>query len=560
MNKKTFLFVLLAAIFAVTTISCAPVPTPRSNQPTTTGQLDVCRSPLRVVAASEVKTLEDAGIFKDFTKETCVPLAITYKGSVDIKNLVLAYTAKNAGDIDVWWAASTLWLPGSFVQNKTFVARTYNVLGVDKGAAASMGWSSQKGITSTDIISAVKKGQLKLVAASASQDDSAANFFLSYLTSLRGTDQALRKEDLSDPAIVAEIKAFYNAVGRSAPASESAKQIYLDDHAGGKPQFNGVILPEVLAIALNRELIAKNLGPVTVFYVKDAVTTETFPVGYSDKAGSEKVEQFKKLTGFLKSVAVQEKLKALGWRTNSVGMKVDNPDPAVFNIAWGVDSQTEFVPITLPKEAVIDEAINLYQSALRPPSYTVYCLDRSGSMQGKGITDLKNAVDLLFDQTRAATVLLQATPQDESVVYAFNNNVDEVGSASGNDPAKLKDLSNAVNRISADGGTAMFDCLRAAMDRIAKNYDPVKYRYAIIAMTDGDSNAGMSSGQFPSHYQSRKLPVPIFGIAFGSVNMGQLNVFKNLKIDNVAVPGDVCEGYKGGEDLVLCFRKAKSGN
>ena len=42
----------------------------------------------RIVAESAVKTLQDAGILDDFTKETGIQLTIDYAGPVDIRNAV----------------------------------------------------------------------------------------------------------------------------------------------------------------------------------------------------------------------------------------------------------------------------------------------------------------------------------------------------------------------------------------------------------------------------------------------------------------------------------------
>jgi Ca-activated chloride channel homolog len=40
---------------------------------------------------------------------------------------------------------------------------------------------------------------------------------------------------------------------------------------------------------------------------------------------------------------------------------------------------------------VIREALALYQTMLRKPSATVFCLDVSSSVQGRGLDDLKAA-------------------------------------------------------------------------------------------------------------------------------------------------------------------------
>src|SRR5574341_210193 len=546
----TILLIALAIL-----IACAPILEPK---PVTTPTQSLCAPALKIVAASEVRVLEEAGIFADFAKETCIQLALSYKGSVDIKNMVAAYGVNNPKDVDVFWAASPIGLPGTLVNAKTIVMKTYPTLVVDRQTATELGWDPKKGIESRDVISSIRAGKLTLAMPSASQDDAGAIFYLAVLSSLKGG--IVQSADLSSPNITEAVKTLFGGVGRSAASADALRQIVLDDRSSGKPQYAAAMLPEVMAISLNRALVAKNIAPMTVFYVRDATDIETFPLGYVEKIGDAKIAQFNALVAYLKSSKVQEKLKALGWRTNPVGMTVVNADPSVFNANWGIQIDAELAPIILPKEEVIDDALALYQTSFRKPSYTAYCLDYSGSMDGDGEKQLKNAMDLLLDQSRATSVLLQAGPQDVTVILAFSNSTSELGTVTGNEAVTLKRLSKTIEGRRPDGRTALFSCVRDAIDRIANGYNPSKYNYSVIVMTDGNSNTGISESAFVQYYRNRRLAVPVFAIAFGDANLQQVNTFRTLKAGDIVVPGDVCDGRKGGEALVLCFRKAKGSN
>ena len=61
-----------------------------------------------------------------------------------------------------------------------------------------------------------------------------------------------------------------------------------------------------------------------------------------------------------------------------------------------------------PTEDVIQEALTLYQTSFKKPSYTVFALDFSGSMTGDGEEELKKAISTLLDQEKAKEYLLQA--------------------------------------------------------------------------------------------------------------------------------------------------------
>jgi Ca-activated chloride channel homolog len=253
-------------------------------------------------------------------------------------------------------------------------------------------------------------------------------------------------------------------------------------------------------------------------------------------------------------MSIQSRLKKLGWRTGYVGMAVENADPAVFNQAWGIDPNQEAQPITLPKEAVIDQALNKYLLAFKKPAYTEICVDDSGSMKDEGKAQVQEATDLLLDQSRAATVLLQASERDFISVKMFDERVVTVGTVDGNNPTELKALSDKVANTTLGGGTALFECVRAALNDIRDNYQPDQYNYTVVAMTDGRSNRGMSQQDFEAYYQANKFTVPVFGISFGNADDSQMRTF--ITTTN----GELCDGRSGGEALLLCFRKAKGSN
>jgi len=538
----------ILVVFAILMVACSslPEPTPATVIPTSNP------TDFRIIAGSEVKTLEDAGIFRDFTKQTGINLNIRYKGSVDIRNMVNSYAQKNPGDVDAFWPASPIWLPGTFVQNKSSVMRTYVVLGVDPQVANMLGWT-QKQITAENVIAAIRTEQLKLAMPSASQDDAGAIFYLAALSWLKGGDQVLTPSDLDNPTLTEEIKTLLNGVSRSAASSDALKDIFIQDRLGSK-QYNAIVWPESLAIDANRELASKNVQPMQIFYVNGATGLETFPIGYSDKSSQAKIDQFNALVSFLKSPEIQERLKKLGWRTGYVGMAVENADPAVFNPSWGIDAKQEAQPITLPKEAVIEQALNKYLLAFKKPAYTQICVDDSGSMRGEGKAQVQEATDLLLDQNRAATVLLQASERDVISLKMFDERVVTVGTVNGNNPTELKALSNRVANTTLGGGTALFGCVRSALDEIRQNYEPDQFNYTVIAMTDGRSNRGMSQREFESYYKANQFSVPVFGIAFGDADESQMRTF--ITTTN----GELCDGRSGGEALLLCFRKAKGSN
>lgn len=164
------------------------------------------------------------------------------------------------------------------------------------------------------------------------------------------------------------------------------------------------------------------------------------PLGYVGKGDEKKEAFFRKLQKWLLSEAVQKRILSLGRRTGLVGINPDMADKAVFNPNWGIDLKKIISPVPTPSEDVIRKALEIYQVSLRKPSCTAYVLDVSGSMEGKGIQDLKSSMATLLDQDQAKRYMLQPSPQDIHIIIPFNSNALEGIQAMGNTPETLNKL------------------------------------------------------------------------------------------------------------------------
>ncbi len=475
---------------------------------------------------------------------------MNYRGPVDIRNAVSKLGKDNPKTVDAYWPGSSLWLPGSAEVSPVSAMKTYVVLAVDPATAGELGWDPAKGITASDLVSAIQSGKINLAMTSASQSTPGAAFYLAMYTALSGK-RVLTSNDLGNPQATQDLRTMLAGVDRSSQSIDHLIQVFIDDKASGARQTNAIVIYESLATQMNKALIAKGQPPMTIFYVGGATAIADMPLRYVDNDDAGKLEQYQKLTAFLNKPEVQKRIQDLGWRTNPIGMKCDDCDPAVFNPVWGINTTTEFQEMVFPKPPVTRAALEQYQMLFRKPSFTVYCLDYSPSMESNnGRTEMIDAMDLLLDQERAAGVSLQATAEDVTVVFGFSSEVRQVGApVSGNDPAALKDLSNQISVFDMGGGTAMFDCVQFAHAYIAGHSDP-KYSSSIIALTDGGSNAGATQSDFASYYEQQNLRFPVYGIAFGDADFSQLDQFK-------MTGGDV---YDGRQDVATAFRLARGNN
>lgn len=550
-NSWVVLIVFLVATGYLWYINTDTHPSPTTTPPIATAEAIASADPntFRIISESEVKTLQDAGILDDFTQETGIELTINYRGPVDIRSAVANLGKNNPKTVDAYWPGSSLWLPGSSTVEPESVMKTYVVLAVDPATAKELGWEPAKGITASDLVSAIQSGKINLAMTSASQSTPGAAFYLAMYTALTGK-RVLTSDDLNNPEATQDLKTMLAGVDRSAQSLDHLAQIFVDDKASGAHTTNAIVIYESLATQMNKALIAKGQQPMTIFYVSGATAIADAPVRYVDNGDADKLDQYQKLVAFLTRPEIQKRIQALGWRTNPIGMKCDDCDPAVFKPDWGINTATEFQEMVFPKSPVTKAALDQYQTLFRKPSFTVYCLDYSGSMDSGGKTQMTDAMDLLLDQERAASVSLQATADDVTVVFGFSSEVRPVSArVTGNDPAALKSLSNQISRFAMSKGTAMFDCVQDALDIIAGHIDP-KYSYSIIALTDGMSNEGVTPSDFASYYNELQLNIPVYGIAFGDADFSQLDQFK-------MTGGDV---YDGRQDVATAFRMARGNN
>jgi Ca-activated chloride channel family protein len=272
-----------------------------------------------------------------------------------------------------------------------------------------------------------------------------------------------------------------------------------------------------------------------------------WPLGYVDHGDPEKKAYFDKFQEYALGDIFQAELLGEGRRVAL--MDPADADPAVFNHDWGIDLERVIVPITLPSADVIMEALNLYQTALRKPSFTVYLLDYSGSMSGDPSEDLKAAMTALLDPAESARYLLQPSAEDVSIVIPFNDGIIDQWRVDGNDPDELLNLLSRITDLEADGGTNIYKPVLAALDALDTPLEG--YAPAIILMTDGqseDGGFGDVEGRLDLESGQR---IPIYPILFGDTDEEQVTELAD------ATSGRV---FDGRTDLIAAFRQAKANN
>jgi Ca-activated chloride channel family protein len=315
-------------------------------------------------------------------------------------------------------------------------------------------------------------------------------------------------------------------------------------------KLDAMVNYEALIIEANQQLTRENKEPLCAIYPTDAITIADSPLGYLNKGDATKEEAFLKLQAHLLTPDVQNTIKSMGRRTGLVGLDASDVDSNVFNPDWCIDVNRVISPVPIPDEPVIQQALSMYQGVLRKPSFTVFALDFSGSMEGEGVRDLKQSISSLLDPQQASRFLLQPSQDDITVLLPFNHAPATPIIVKGNDPAELEAAKNTINNLSPKGGTNIYRAAEAGLS-IMKSMGVENYLPSIILLTDGrsDGNDAVLKAKLMKSYLGKD--VPIFSITFGKAVKDQLEELAN------ASSGRVFNGHKG---LMKAFRAAKGYN
>lgn len=499
-------------------------------------------APIKVAASSENQPLEP--IVKEFAAKNNLKIDVEYQESIDLMRRL----ESGKPDFDAVWPASSIWVAlgdrQRLVSSQLSIYRSPVIFGVKRSVADRLGWVGAT-VGMGDILREAEAGRIRFVMASASQSDSGASAYVGMLYAFAGSPDILTAEHLQDPAVRDKVRRLLGAINRSAGSTAALKTLMVEKYA----DFDAIFADEAAIIEMNLELVRSGKEPLQAIYPYDGTTIADYPLGYVDRGDKGKEETFRRLQSHLLSEPVQTRILELGRRAGLIGIDPASTGnaPRSFNPEWGIDVSRNLTPIRFPKPDVIFDALSLYQTGLRKGSLTVYALDFSGSMAGDGEKQLKDAMRSLLDQEQARRALLQASPDDITIVLTFSGAILTEWKVKGNDPSQLLELNNKIATLKPQGETNIYDPVVAANALIVLEGQAGDRFPSIILMTDGESNRG----SFQDVTKRSLNKVPVYGILFGSASQTQL--------DDIAryTSGRVFDGRK---NLVDAFRVAKGYN
>lgn len=494
-----------------------------------------------ILSGSENDTLKP--ILDEYAKKNNLTINMVYKGSLDIMSSLQSDDSRN---YDAVWPANSLWIDlgdtGKKVRDLQSIMTSPIVFGIRKSLAEQLGFVGRD-VSIRDILKAIEDKKLKFMMTSATQSNSGVSAYIGFIYALLNNPDTITEADLQNEQMKTELKSLLSGINRSSGSSGWLKDLFLQGN------YDSMVNYESMIIEANQQLVKEGREPLYVIYPVDGLTVADSPLGYINNGDSAKEAVFLKLQQYLLSDAVQKQILELGRRTG-FGGKVTGADKAVFNPDWGIDANKTISGLRMPASTVIMDALNLYQSELKKPSYTVYCLDFSGSMSGNGETQLKQAMETILNQQTARQYLLQATPDDVVAVIPFNDQIIDTWKVEGNDEGKLQDLLSNIESLSPGGGTDIYSPAISGLD-LLKTVDTDKYAPAVVLLTDGNSNTGKTYNDLQNWYRANSLDIPIFSIEFGSASADQLNQMASVSKGKV---------FDGRSNMVSAFKQVRGYN
>ena len=521
--KKLPLVILMAALIPASTLvttGCGP-----------------SLPPISIISSIENEIFEP--ILRDFERAYRTEVSLEYHDPVDI----MLELREGGIRQDAVWTASSLWIElgdsEGRVEHITSIMTSPVVFAIRRNLAEELGFVGTP-VRIADILTAIEAERLSFMMPSATQTTSGAIAYLGFLSALSGNPEVLTLEHLRSEPLRREMDSILSGVHRSSGSSEWLKELMVESN------YDAMVNYEALVIEANRELRDRDREPLYVVYPADGFPAADFPLGFINRGAKGKRETFLKLREYLLTPKIQTEMTSLGRRTREGA-----PGGELFDPDWGIEAGPLPPRVDLPDAEVTAEALNLYQTVLRKPSLTIFCLDYSESMGDRGIEELHEAMDILLDQKKAGRYLIQTGEEDITVVIPFSSTVRDIWTVRGNDPGDLNILLRKIIELPPGGPTDIYTPVITGFNLVSELEDFSSYVPAILLMTDGESNEGRTYTHLRNAWNTYTVDVPVFSIMFGAAVEGRLEEISSLTRGRV---------FDGREDLAQAFRKAKGYN
>ncbi len=490
----------------------------------------------RIISSSENEDMEQ--MITEYAETKGIDVSFEYAGTLDIMEKL------NSGEeYDAVWTSNSIWLymlnKNVIVSNSKSTSTNPVVFAIKESKADELGFKNKE-IYISDIVNAIKNRKLKFSMSNPTQTNSGATAYLGLLSSIAGSPEVLKLENIENNNVKNELISLFEGLERSSGSEDFLEELFING------SYEAVVTYESSIININQKLSQDNKETLYALYPIDGVSISDSPFAYIDNGIEEKKDSFEVIQNYILSSEGQNELAKLGRRTWYGGIN-SNADKTIFNPNWGIDTNRYIVPIKFPSTDIIQEALAMYQSELRKPVHTVFCLDYSGSMKGQGNKELVDAMNYILNEDLAKKDLLQFTEKDQITIIPFSTNV--LATWSTKEGYTISELKNKITSQIPKGSTNIYETSVEAIELLNKEHLD-KYNVSIVLMTDGQSNMG-SFSNLSSYYKIVNKQIPIYSIMFGDAYEYELQDIADLTNGKI---------FDGKTDLLKAFKEVRGYN
>ncbi|WP_106402237.1 VWA domain-containing protein [Actinocorallia populi] len=455
--------------------------------------------PIRILAVPELADLRP--VLADFTDETGIPVELQVAETARITWRV----ARERPDVDAVWSHADHGSAGRRLAAGAVVVSSPVLLGLRESLAKELGWTGE-GVGWEELAEAARNREFTFGMSSPESSFSGRAVVLAAATGLAGVTDALTVRDVHPAAgglgSLASAQAFRASTDGGLTGAFLAEQGETAD---------GIFTYESEIARLNASgRLAERLVPVRL---RDGVIAARYalrPLLEPRTAGS-----LSRLTEYLLDGEVQERIARSTYRRPS------SPGVALPEALAGPVPRLRGLP---KDEYVVNRLVDAYLGRYRYDVRTLFLLDVSGSMGGRGMAALRRAASVL------AEAPLTDSPRSGDVHFLFLPFASRPGGAksvrlSAGEPEKgLRAVAPLLDGLAPGGGTAIYDALVAGYRELEKLPEEDRV-VSIVLITDGRNGEGRGPADF-LRFHAGLAPwlreVPVYPVLVGGSGLREL--------------------------------------
>ncbi len=316
-----------------------------------------------------------------------------------------------------------------------------------------------------------------------------------------GKQTNLTKEDLEAEGTIKYVKKIEQTVRRYGGESEDKIVARLLEE-GGHP-LDAFVAQEQLVIYYNLKTKGEKLVAI---YPKEGTFWMDHPLVLLEGpwVTSQQRRAFRKFAEFVAHPVQQRLVLREGYRPVELMVSLEE-EGSLIRPEYKVDPEEPKTLLKVPRPSVLASIRQVWRLTKR--SANIYLVaDVSGSMGGGKITAAKEALISFIDQIESG--------REKVGLVTFTDKVENMV-ALGTLATNRGLLKSNVRRLEAGGGTALYDAVIYAYDRLEDQRDPKRIN-AIVVMTDGkDESSRKSVHEIRFKTSTAEVPVLIFTVAYG---------------------------------------------